>query len=147
MQTIDKYFRDYDSYHQTKGNKLTHVVGISMIVISLLGLLDRIEFFHWEMSVKASPALLLFLAGNAFYLMLDLKVGFAMILATGISYFVGSQLSANTLWGLFIGGWVLQAIGHIVYEKKSPAFAKNLIHLLVGPAYLLNYYLRIHSVR
>jgi uncharacterized membrane protein YGL010W len=38
---------------------------------------------------------------------------------------------------LFFGGWAVQFIGHAVYEKRSPAFLKNLLHLLVGPAWLV----------
>lgn len=147
MQSIDKYFKDYDAYHRTKGNKICHVFGIGLIVITLLGLLDRVEFFHWEMSVKASAALVLFLAANIFYLMLNVKVGFAMIVTTAIAYFIGTKMSLTVLWVLFVLGWVFQGIGHYVYEKKSPAFLKNLAHLFIGPAYLLNYYLGIHKVR
>ena len=39
--------------------------------------------------------------------------------------------------GLFVFGWVLQFVGHYVYEKRSPAFMKNLTHLLVGPLWIL----------
>jgi uncharacterized membrane protein YGL010W len=34
-------------------------------------------------------------------------------------------------------GWILQYLGHYVYEKKSPAFYRNLVHLLVGPLWIL----------
>ena len=38
----------------------------------------------------------------------------------------------------FVVGWILQGIGHAVFEKRSLAFAKNLVHLLIGPIFLLN---------
>ena len=38
---------------------------------------------------------------------------------------------------LFVLGWVLQFVGHYVYEKKSPAFFRNVTHLLVGPLWIL----------
>ena len=46
----------------------------------------------------------------------------------------------------FAVGWVFQGIGHAVYEKNSPAFLKNLVHLMVGPAFLLNELLKIRPV-
>ena len=141
MKKIDAYFNDYGSYHPTNANKICHVFGIGLIVVSLLGLLDQIEFFDWQMSVKGSAALVLFLASNIFYIMLDIKVGLAMIAATSIAYFVGTQFSLTVLWSLFAAGWIFQGIGHYVFEKKSPAFTKNLVHLFIGPAYLLHYYL------
>ncbi|MBW3671962.1 MAG: DUF962 domain-containing protein, partial [Acidobacteria bacterium] len=39
---------------------------------------------------------------------------------------------------LFIAGWVLQFVGHGMYEKSSPAFLRNLLHLLVGPIWIVN---------
>ncbi len=38
---------------------------------------------------------------------------------------------------LFIGGWILQFIGHTVFEKKRPAFMDNLIQLLIGPLFFV----------
>jgi uncharacterized membrane protein YGL010W len=37
----------------------------------------------------------------------------------------------------FAVGWVFQGIGHAVYEKNRPAFLRNLVHLMIGPAYLV----------
>jgi uncharacterized membrane protein YGL010W len=42
------------------------------------------------------------------------------------------------LWGVFVLGWVLQFVGHGHYEKKSPAFFKNLTHLLIGPLWVFS---------
>ncbi len=38
----------------------------------------------------------------------------------------------------FVVGWIFQAVGHAVYEKNRPAFFRNLLHLLVGPLFLVN---------
>ena len=43
-------------------------------------------------------------------------------------------------------GWIFQGIGHAVYEKRSPAFLRNLVHLLVGPAFLVNEALHVRPV-
>ena len=39
---------------------------------------------------------------------------------------------------LFVAGWIFQFIGHGVYEKRQPAFFRNLVHLLIGPLWILN---------
>jgi uncharacterized membrane protein YGL010W len=39
--------------------------------------------------------------------------------------------------GLFVFGWILQGIGHSVYEKNSPAFLRNFVHLAIGPLWIL----------
>ena len=39
--------------------------------------------------------------------------------------------------GLFVFGWVLQGVGHWVYEKNSPAFFRNFVHLAIGQLWIL----------
>lgn len=39
-----------------------------------------------------------------------------------------------------------QGIGHAVFEKKAPSFLTNLIHLMVGPLFLLNETLRARRI-
>jgi hypothetical protein len=43
------------------------------------------------------------------------------------------------LWGLsataFVGGWVLNFIGHGKYEKKAPAFADDPLSFIAGPVW------------
>ena len=34
--------------------------------------------------------------------------------------------------GLFLGGWVLQFVGHYLFEKNSPKFFGDPFHLIVG---------------
>lgn len=44
----------------------------------------------------------------------------------------------NWRWalGLFVVGWVLQFVGHLI-EGNQPAFFSNPLYLLVGPLWLL----------
>jgi uncharacterized membrane protein YGL010W len=74
----------YKSKHQHPLNKLSHSIGIPMIVLSL-----PLFFFRWRWAL-----------------------------------------------GLFVVGWILQFVGHII-EGNQPAFFKNPVYLLVGPLWLL----------
>lgn len=51
-------------------------------------------------------------------------------------YFLSWYVSWPLAIGLFVIGWVLQFVGHI-YEGKRPAFTTNLVHLLIGPLWIL----------
>lgn len=77
--TLQEYLDAYEAAHRHPLNKLTHVVGIPLIVASL-------------------PLLFL-----------------------------------QPLWGasLFVGGWILQFIGHH-FEGNSPKFFQGPVFLLVG---------------
>ena len=91
---------------------------------------------------------ILVIAASAWYFVLDAKLGLAM-LAAGVIVDLAARAVADARIGAaaFVLGWIFQAIGHGVYEKSSPAFFRNLVHLLVGPAYLVNKLVRVRPVR
>ena len=43
MQSIETLFADYASYHQTKGNKWFHRLGIPMIMLTLIAMLTWVK--------------------------------------------------------------------------------------------------------
>jgi uncharacterized membrane protein YGL010W len=132
-------FEDYASAHRTAGNRLCHWVGIPLIVFStVLALATARLGAHVtaaepviaavsiaEFAVDPLPAgvFLLFSAacdagGRA--LVASLGASRALVLAAA----------------LFATGWIFQLVGHAVFEKNRPAFARNLRHLLIGPLWI-----------
>jgi len=59
-----------------------------------------------------------------------------LILAFWVSL-LSWKLNISLFLLLFIGGWILQFIGHTVFEKRRPAFTDNLIQLLIGPLFFV----------
>ncbi len=84
-KSLRGYLEQYASEHTKLGTKLTHMVGIPMIVASIP-------------TAFVSPAL-----GG----------------------------------GLFAGGWVLQFIGHGVFEKQKPSFFGDPYYLAIGPVWVV----------
>ena len=89
-----------------------------------------------------SPASLAVLVAAGYYLMLDLRYGVAMTLLLTLSLWIAMQLAVQpmAIWlgsgiGLFVVGWALQFLGHY-YEGRKPAFADDLVGLLVGPQFI-----------
>ena len=132
MQNIQALFADYASYHQTRGNKWFHRFGIPMIMLTLLGMLARVELGPID------AAILLIALASIYYLMLEWKLGLAMIVVSAAMYLAGAAIPMMVNVAFFVLGWILQFIGHSVYEKKQPAFFRNFVHLLVGPLWILN---------
>jgi uncharacterized membrane protein YGL010W len=137
---LEGYFKDYASYHKTPGNKTTHYFGITFIVVSLLGLLS-----HWvigsegltgSLYFRLDGGTLLMLLAMAWYISLDWRIAFPFAGVLFGLYFLGRTLPSEVNWLLFVAGWILQGIGHYVYEKKSPAFFTNLRHILIGPLWI-----------
>ncbi len=124
------YLNDYAGYHRTPGNQLMHAIGLPMIVITTLGLFSSIEILRIDLGVA------LWLLGSLAYLYLDWKIALPFSICALGFYMMGRALPLGWNLGLWTLGWILQFIGHYKYEKKSPAFYKNITHLLIGPLWL-----------
>ncbi|KAA3611408.1 MAG: DUF962 domain-containing protein [Planctomycetota bacterium] len=141
---LARWFADYASCHQTKGNQITHYFGIPMIMTAILGLLARLQFGPEGASIwmTIDGGKILWLVASLWYLTLDAGLALPFILVSALLYVAGIGLSVPVLWGLFIVGWIFQFIGHIVYEKESPAFFRNILQLLIGPLWIFSKVLR-----
>lgn len=115
---------DYAAYHATPGNRRCHAVGVPLIAYAVVA---------WSASVVGFPLAALFLP---IYFLWDRRVGLIMTSFVAASALLAARLPGWTAWAAFVVGWIVQFVGHAVYEKKSPAFARNLAHLLVGPAWV-----------
>jgi uncharacterized membrane protein YGL010W len=136
LPDLNALFDDYASYHRTAGNKRFHRFGIPLIMLSLLGMLARVEIIAID-SLRIDAAVVLLFASAAYYIVLDWVLGLAMLAVSIIFYIAGAALPMSVNIALFILGWILQFIGHSVYEKNRPAFLRNLLHLLIGPLWIV----------
>jgi uncharacterized membrane protein YGL010W len=138
---LNDYFKDYAAYHKTRGNQLCHYVGIPVITATTLGLFGSLTVaggLTGSEYVRLDGGTILMAAAVVWYLMLDWRIAAPFTLFAVGLYFIGRAIPVPALWTLFILGWVVQYIGHYVYEKKSPAFYKNLTHLLIGPLWIFS---------
>jgi uncharacterized membrane protein YGL010W len=120
---------EYGGFHRTLGNELCHVVGIPCIVAGAATLLGAVPFatvggFGVTLAEVVTTGIIAFYLVSARLLGLVTGALMALLVAGGRALPLG-------------GGWAVQFIGHAVYEKRSPAFLRNLLHLLVGPAWLV----------
>lgn len=138
MRDIRTLFADYASHHQTKGNKVFHRLGIPMIMLTLLGMLSRVVIVPGRSVHLFDAAMVLIIIAEIVYLMLEWRLALLMLVVSIAFYFAGAWLPFWVNVALFVLGWIFQFIGHSVYEKRQPAFLTNILHLLVGPLWILN---------
>jgi len=142
MRRIDALLADYGSHHRTRGNVACHALGVTLIVFGVLSLLHAVPI-----AGPLTGSELLIAAGFTYYLTLDAPLALPILGAAAI---LDALAHAVGDWRIgaaaFAVGWGFQAVGHAVYEKNSPAFFRNLVHLMVGPAYLVNELLRLRPV-
>lgn len=138
---IDELFLDYAQNHSNKGNVVTHWVGIPLIIVGLFSMLSFLRITQVALfgeGISLSAALILLSFGIVFYCLLDWRLGMPFSVALVMLYCLGQKINLTSGVLLFVLGWVFQGIGHIVFEKKSPSFTKNLIHLFVGPLFIFS---------
>lgn len=133
--------KQYAEYHRDRRNILTHFVGVPMIVFGIGVLLSRPPFVLGGLTLSVAWLLyglvaLWYLTRGRFALGVAVSAGtgLLMLLAHRVSGGVGPWLA----WGLgfFAVGWLIQFVGHY-YEGRKPAFADDIVGLLVGPMFVV----------
>jgi uncharacterized membrane protein YGL010W len=131
----------YAAYHRDRRNIQTHLVGVPMIVFAIGVLLSHpvVPIGGWDLT----PAWALFALTSLWYLTrgeftLQVAVVAVMALLIGSAQVLGQSSPSWVAWGvgLFVLGWVIQFVGHY-YEGRKPAFADDLVGLLVGPMFVV----------
>jgi uncharacterized membrane protein YGL010W len=141
----------YAHYHRDRRNILTHLVGIPLIVMAVGMLL-----LHPVISVGdfwVTPAGVLWALSSWWYLTRGaLLLGLATAVVNAalmwaayrtpvwVAWLDWPVLQDQSVWvlglGVFFIGWVIQFIGHW-FEGRKPAFADDLIGLMVGPMFVV----------
>ena len=133
--------QQYAEYHRDRRNIVTHFFGVPMIVFAVGVLLARPVMFLAGLAV--TPAWAVFALVALWYLSRGhLGIGVATTTGVGLLMLMAHRVSDGSVahwlaWGVgfFALGWVIQFVGHY-YEGRKPAFADDIVGLLVGPMFV-----------
>lgn len=145
-KSADQWFAEYGESHQDHTNELIHWICVPVIFCSVLGfvwaipvpgaLLDLALWFNWA---QVAIALLL-----GFYVRLSLRLSAGLFFFMTLCYVVLLALELFSPWPMwqvalvaFAVAWIGQFIGHKI-EGKKPSFFKDVVFLLIGPAWLMS---------
>ncbi len=142
MKSVAEQMTFYDAYHKNAMNKMTHFVGIPLIMFAILMALSWIQIPIGAYTLTGGVVLAAFIM--AYYVALDPGLAGGMLVVLVPMLYL-AYLGAEIAWvagiGLFLGtfvfGWIMQLVGHSVFEKRRPAFTDNLIQLLIGPLFFV----------
>ena len=134
--TLRAHFTDYAAFHGTPGNQACHYVAVPLIVLTLVALLAQVELATVG-GFTVTLAEVVIVLVTAYYLTLDAPLALLMLVSSVLFAWAGRFIPPGIALLVFVAAWVLQFIGHYVYEHRSPAFFRNLTHLLVGPLWVL----------
>ncbi len=141
MKTLAEQMAIYGAYHCNPWNRLTHFIGIPVIIFAVLVALSMPRSSIGTFAL--SPAMLVVACILIYYLLLDWSIGLAMVPVLGVLLYGAdravTQLETETAWlvfaAAFIGGWAIQLLGH-VFEGRRPALVDNLWQIFVAPIFL-----------
>jgi uncharacterized membrane protein YGL010W len=145
-KSADDWFAEYGESHQDDTNELIHWICVPLIFFCVLGFVwtipvpaaweDAVPWFNWTLVgialamafyVRLSPALS---AGLLFFM--SLCYGGLVALELDAPWPVGKICAV-----VFVLAWIGQFIGHKI-EGKKPSFFKDVVFLLIGPAWLMS---------
>jgi uncharacterized membrane protein YGL010W len=137
MKTLDQQMAIYAAYHRNRWNKLTHFAGVPAIIFAILIPMSWIQADGITLAQVFLAAVLLY------YLLLDAAlalgtaaIAIALLYAAQLAAAAGTAASWIWFGTFFVGGWILQLVGH-VFERRRPALADNLFQILIAPIFLV----------
>lgn len=123
MRDYARLSADYASYHKTLGNRRAHMIGIPLIVFAVVRLSMVGPF---PLAALALPV----------YFLWSRRLGWVMTAFIGLCAAGGAFITARAALAILVAGWMFQIYGHAAHEKNRPALLDNLLHALVGPAFV-----------
>ena len=146
-KSADQWFAEYGESHQDGTNETIHWICVPVIFYCVLGLV-------WSLPVPAAlaaaapwfgwvqPAIL---AAMFFYFRLSRPLAFGLLGFIGLCCLLlalQARYCPFPVWKssliLFVAAWIGQFIGHQI-EGQKPSFFKDVVFLLIGPAWLLHF--------
>jgi uncharacterized membrane protein YGL010W len=129
------HFDSYAEFHRTPGNQLCHQIAIPAIVLSTLALFALVSLVTVA-GFTVTLADVVFLFSTIFYFRLDPPLAARLTAFTLVCLVAARFIPLAWSASIFVISWIVQFIGHYVYEGKSPAFLTNVVHLLIGPLWV-----------
>ncbi|HTJ93429.1 MAG TPA: Mpo1-like protein [Pararobbsia sp.] len=140
MKSLAEQMSFYQQYHRSTKNKATHFIGVPAIVLGIMQALSWVPLGHTRFTLADALAIAVLI----YYFRLDVPLAVAATILFGVLLTGAHTLSANlsavgawtTFGALFVGGWILQLIGH-VFEGRKPALADNVFQVFIAPIFLI----------
>jgi uncharacterized membrane protein YGL010W len=143
---MNSYFRrqlaGYADYHRDDVNRWMHIIGNPIIALAVFLPLSLVSVPIFGVHVTA--AALLVIPALIVWMAFDFGLGLAVVISAIPLLLAAAVIAKNVsvvwLWIitvlLVVIGWVMQVVGHQLFERRKPALLDNPIHMLMSPMYI-----------
>lgn len=130
----------YSAYHRDGRNQATHHIGVPLIVFSIMVLFAQVTVANLAIGTLTLAGVMI----SVLMLTYIIAVPVIGIIATFIYMtllYVAEQIGPEgspyiIFTACFIGGWIIQFIGH-GFEGRKPALFDNFLQIFMAPAFLI----------
>jgi uncharacterized membrane protein YGL010W len=133
---LRQLFAEYEDCHRHRLTRLTHEIAIPLIVLHVIAMSDWLVLFEIDGVPITSAHTGIVLAG-AWYVWMSPKLAALLVPAFVACVPIGRALPWWAVVAIAVFAWTIQLLGHVLFEKRSPAFMRNAIQALVGPAFFV----------
>ena len=140
---LQKLLDGYAQDHQHPVNLKIHKVGVPLVLFHFVAMFDWVHIYPSFMIVTHTHDGFVFSLGHViaflifgWYLSLSVKLACIVGVFSILCFMIAPYTPFAWVIVITIVAWVLQLIGHAVFEKRSPSFFTNLYQLLVGPLFV-----------
>lgn len=142
LNKFQKFFYEYGKYHRNPLNVIIHILCIPIITLTFFLMFDHISYNIFKLSFNVF--FIIYAIWVPIYIYTDFITGaFTSALYPALYYLTRhhelSVFGLNTFQSvvlLHVAGWILQFIGHGVYEKRKPALMDNLLLMFNAPVFV-----------
>jgi len=133
----------YTEAHADRTNGVMHMIGNPIIFIGVVMPLCLVPVTVFGVQTSLAPLLVVpaLLMWMAWDFGLGLGIAVAAVPLLWIAAAIAQNVSVGWMWivavTLFVLGWVLQIVGHQVFEGKRPTAINNPVQSLIAPMYMV----------
>lgn len=133
----------YARGHGDRVNGVMHMIGNPIIFIGVVLPLCLVPVTVWGVHISLAPILVIpaLLLWMSWDFGLGLGIAVAAVPLLWLAATIANNVSVVSMWviavTLFVLGWVLQIVGHQVFEGKRPTAVNNPVQSLIAPMYMV----------
>jgi len=140
LTSFQHFFYNYGRFHGNSVNILIHITCIPILLITGYKLLEMISYDHLKIPYNLGIILwtwaLVWLSKDAFSgIFTTIQYATVLFFLHGRDLSCSGYSSMQIVAAFHIGAWIIQFIGHGLFEQRAPALVTNVLLTINAPLF------------